>query len=130
VALHLRKVWTVVVGAWVAAFTTQAVLDWLLGFDGPWVAAAVVVAAVLGGAAGLGEARALRPLDPDERRDTVLGWVVILGAAVAVACFILPLPWSVFAIVGTIALTVLALRHVPRSESSGAISPRDSSLSR
>ena len=67
--LALRKLWTVLVGAWAAAFAARAILNWILGLEDTWVAAAILVAAALGGWASLGEARDLRPMEPEERRD-------------------------------------------------------------
>jgi hypothetical protein len=57
--LALRKLWTVLVGAWAAAFAARAVLNWILGLDDTWVAAAILVAALLGAWASLGAARDL-----------------------------------------------------------------------
>ncbi len=78
------------VGAWAAAWVTRALLDWVLGFDGSGVLVAVGVAAVLGGALSIGDARRLTPWPANDRRDAVLGWgfvaaIALLGTALALA---------------------------------------------
>jgi hypothetical protein len=119
--LAVRKLWTILVAAWAGAFLARAVLDWVLGQEGTWVAVAIVAAAVLGGLAGVSEAKGVEPLDPAERRDTILGWGALIGGVAAVACLFLPLPWGVLAAAGVVMLTVVLLRRVPkpRAERSG-----------
>jgi hypothetical protein len=114
VTLAVRRLWTVLVGAWSAAILARALLDWVLGLEGAGVAAGILAATALGGAASLGTARQLQPMDPSERRDTILGWGAVTGAVGSIACLFLPLPWSVLGAVAVLALTVLLLRAVPR----------------
>jgi|SRR5215207_46344 len=111
--LALRKLWTVLVGAWVGAFLARALLGWALDLEGPLVAVAILVAAAVGGLLSIGEARQLKPMGAGERRDTILGWGALIGGVAAVACLFIPMPWGVLAAVGVVALTVLALRRVP-----------------
>jgi hypothetical protein len=111
--LALRKLWTVIVGAWVAAFLAGGLLDWILGLQGTWVAVAVLLAGVLGGFLSIGEARRVEPMDPAERRDTILGWGTIVGVVAALACLYLPMPWAIVAALGVLAVTLIALRQVP-----------------
>jgi hypothetical protein len=113
--LALRKLWTVLVGAWAAAILARAVLDWILGMEGAGVFAVVLAAAALGGLASLGAAREVRPMDPGERRDTILGWGALVGGVASVACLFLPLPWGVLAAVAVLALTVGLLLQVPKA---------------
>ncbi len=76
--LTLRRIAAVLVGAWVGAGLVRALLDWVLGLEGPGVVAAVLAGAVLGGVGAIGEARRLEPWPPDERRDAIIGWSVVL----------------------------------------------------
>jgi NhaP-type Na+/H+ or K+/H+ antiporter len=110
--LALRKVWTVLVGAWAGAVLARISLDWLLGLDGRWVDVAILLAAVLGGALSVREARQVEPMDRAERRDTILGWGGVIGAVAAAACLFLPLPWGPLAALTVVALTASALARV------------------
>jgi hypothetical protein len=100
----------VLLGAWVGAWVARAIADWVLELDDVWVAVAVLVAASLGGLAALGDARKLTPMDPQERRDTILGWGALVGGVAAIACLFLPLPWGAVAALVVLAATVVALR--------------------
>ena len=111
--LALRKLWTVLVGAWAGAFAARALLVWALDLEGPLVAAATLLAAALGGWLSIGEARQVKPMEPAERRDAILGWGALVGGVAAVACLLIPMPWGVLAAVAVVAVTVLALRRVP-----------------
>lgn len=102
----------VLAGALAAATIVRAVLDWILGLEGPGVGVAVIVAAVLGGVASLGDARALRPLSDAERRDALLCWGALTGGVAALACLLLPLPWGPLAAATVVGVTVLGLRRV------------------
>jgi hypothetical protein len=113
--LALRRLWTVLVGAWVAAILARAVLDWILGLEGAGVLAVVLAAAALGGRASIGAAREVQPMKPKERRDAILGWGALVGGVGSVACLFLPLPWSVLAAVLVLALTVGLLLHVAKA---------------
>jgi membrane-associated phospholipid phosphatase len=108
----MRKVWTVLASAWVAAWLVHALLDWVLGFNGSWEAVAVLAAAALGAIAGLGDARQLRPMGAQERRDALLGWVAVIGALCAVACLALTMPWGLVCAAVVVAVTVFALGRV------------------
>jgi len=72
--LAMRRLWTVLAGASFGAILARTILDWLLGLEGTWVDVAIPVAAALGGYLSIGEARRIKPMDPSERRDTILGW--------------------------------------------------------
>ena len=111
--LAMRRLWTVLVGASLGAFLARAILDWLLGLEGTWVAAAILVAAAFGGYLSIGEARNVKPMDPSERRDTILGWGALSGGVAAVAWLLAPMPWGAFAAVAVLAATVLALAKCP-----------------
>jgi hypothetical protein len=113
--LALRRLWTVIVGAWVAAILARAVLGWILGLEGAGVFAVVLAATAVGGLMSLGAARQVQPMDPDERRDSILGWGVLVGGVGSVACLFLPLPWNLLAAVAVLALTVGLLLQVPKS---------------
>lgn len=109
--LTLRKIWTVLVGAWVAAFPVGAVLE-LLGTDRTWAAVAMLLAGVLGGSLSVREARQVQPMEPAERRDAILGWGGVIGAVAAAACFLLPMPWGVLAAFSVVAVTASVLARV------------------
>jgi hypothetical protein len=109
--LTLRKVWTVLVGAWVAAFPVGAVFE-LLGMDRTWAAVAMLLAGVLGGGLSVREARQVQPMDAAERRDTILGWGGFIGAVAAAACLFLPLPWGPLAALSVVAVTASVLARV------------------
>lgn len=111
--LALRKIWTVLVGAWVGAFLARAVLDWVLGLDGPWVGIGVIVAALIGGALSITEAREVQPMPAGERRDTILGWGALVGGVAAVACLFIPMPWGAVAAAAVVVVTVVSLHRVP-----------------
>lgn len=110
--LALRKLWTILLGAWVAEFIAVAVLDWMLGLEGTWVLVVILIAAAVGGFAGIREARQVQPMAPDERRDTILGWGTVIVGVGAVACLVLPFPWSAFAAAAVLAVGVVMLRRV------------------
>lgn len=103
------------VGAWGGAFLAGAVLNWLLGLEGDGVRVAVLVAALLGGAASISDARRLQPMPPSERRDAILGWGALIGAVATGACLFLPLPWGVVAAAVVCGVTVGGLRWVSRA---------------
>jgi hypothetical protein len=111
--LTLRKVWTVLVGAWVSAWVARALFDWLLGLEGAWLLGLVLAATALGGVASLVEARRVRPIDPAERRDSILGWGAVIGGMGSIACLFLPFPWGVLGAIAVLALTAALLRRVP-----------------
>jgi len=79
--LALRRLGTVLIGAWGGALFARLLLDWILGLDDVWVALGVVAGALTGGALALGEARSLRLMEPQERRDAILGWGFVIAAA-------------------------------------------------
>jgi hypothetical protein len=112
--LALRKLWTVLVGAWVAAILARAVLDWILGLEGAGVFVVVLAATALGGLMSLRAARQVQPMDPEERRDSILGWGALVGGVGSVACLFLPFPWNVLAAIAVLALTVGLLLRVPK----------------
>jgi hypothetical protein len=116
--LALRKLWTVLAGAWAAAIVARAVLDWILGLQGAGVSAGILAAAALGGLMSLGPARQVQPMDAGERRDSILGWGALVGVVASVACLFLPLPWSLLAAVAVLVLTVLLLGRAPRGAAS------------
>ena len=109
--LPLRRLWTVFVGVWGCMLAAGLLLVQLLDLHGPLVAAAIVLAGVLGGVASFGEAREVEPMAPKERRDAVLGWGGLVGGVAAVACLFAPMPWGALAAVAVVAVTVLALRR-------------------
>jgi hypothetical protein len=111
--LGARRVWVVLVGAWVGAFLGRALFEWLLGLDEPWRAIGILGAAAAGGLLSLGEAHRLGPMPPHERRDAVLGWGALVGGVGAVACLFLPMPWGALAALAVLVVTVIALRRVP-----------------
>jgi hypothetical protein len=113
--LALRKLWAVLVGAWVAAILARAIAGWILGFEGAGLFAVILAAAALGGLTSLGAARQVRPMDPGERRDSIVGWGALVGGVGSVACLFLPLPWSALAAAAVLALTVVLLRRVPKA---------------
>jgi hypothetical protein len=112
--LAVRKVWTVLVGAWSAAILARAILDWALGLDGAGVFAAILAGSALGALASVGAARRLEPMDPEERRDSILGWGALIGGVGSVACLFLPLPWGAVAAGAVLVLTVALLQRLPK----------------
>ncbi len=101
----LRKLSAVLVGAWATAFVANLVLRGALGQEGPWVLLGIAVAGVVGGLAGVAEARTIEPMEPGERRDAILGWGWVIGLVVASACLYLPLPWAAIAVAAVLAAT-------------------------
>jgi len=85
------------------------------GVDGTWLWVLTVVAGLIGAAAGVAWARSVEPYPPAERRDAILGWGALIGGVAALACLALPMPWGVIAAVAVAALTVAALRSVPKA---------------
>jgi hypothetical protein len=108
----VRRVWAVLAPAWGCGLIAGIALDWVLGVDGPWLGVGVVAGTLAGGVLGVREARRIKPMAADERRDAILGWGAVVGAVAAVACLLLPLPWGALAAAAVVAATVLALRRV------------------
>jgi hypothetical protein len=100
------------VGAWFAAFVMRAALNWILGLEGIGVAAAVLAAAALGAWASIGEARELGRMGLEERRDSHMGWIALVGGTGSVACLFLPLPWGVAGAVVVLVVTISLWRSV------------------
>ena len=113
--LQLRRLWAVLVGAWVAAWGARILLDWILGLEGTWVLIAIIAAAVLGGVAAIGEAKKIEPMPEPERRDAILGWTALIGFVAAASCLLLPMPWGLIAAVAVVVLTIVTLRSVARA---------------
>ncbi len=62
----------------------------------------------------MSQARQVKPLEPAERRDTILGWGALVGGVAALACLLFgPMPWGILAAAAVLAATVLGLRRVP-----------------
>ncbi len=112
--LTVRRVWVVLVGAWVASWTTNALFGWILDLDGTLVAILTLVAAVLGAWASLDAARKLQPWTLWDERDAYLGWVTFLGIVAVIACLFIQMPWGAMAAAVVAALTIVVLRRSPR----------------
>jgi hypothetical protein len=108
--LILRRLATVLLGAWMGGTAARALLEWALGLRGTWVLVAILVATVLGGLASLDAARKVEPMAPGERRDAILGWGVVVALVGVAACFALPVPWAVIAAAAVVGLAIVALR--------------------
>jgi hypothetical protein len=112
--LWVRRAWEVLVGVSAGLWTARIVVDWLLGVDGTWLWVATVALGLAGAAVGIGVARDLKPYPPAEQRDAILGWGGLIGAVAALACLAIPMPWGAIGAVTVAALTVAALRSVPK----------------
>jgi hypothetical protein len=110
--LKARRVWTVVVGAWVSAWVVT-VLARILDLDGTLVLILGLVAALVGGLASVGEARSVEPWTVWDERDAYLGWLTFLGIVAVIACLFIPMPWGLLAAAVVAALTIAVLRRAP-----------------
>ena len=108
--LLARKVLAVLIGAWAFAGLAKIVFDLLLGIDDTALLVIILAAALLGAVGGMAEASGLEPMEPGERRDTILGWGAFVGIIATVVCLLLPMPWGALAAtaVGTATIATLA----------------------
>ena len=104
---QLGKPGTVFAYTWGSAFLVRAVAGWVIGTAGALLVVPTLVAAALGALVGMAEARALAGRDDHTQ---LLGGLA--GAALAVACLFLPMPWGLLAALAVAAATVLALRRL------------------
>src|SRR4051812_14831308 len=102
-----RRVFTVLVGAWIASWIMRALLDWILGLEGTGVDLAVVAAALAGAVLSLPAARELEPWSAAASRDALLGFGTIVAIVLVLPCFALPMPWGLIAAAVVAALSVV-----------------------
>lgn len=69
-------------GLWIAR-----IIGWVADLDGTTLRMVVLGLGVLGGLAGWGEAKRLRPMESQERRDAFLGWA-FMGVLVFVIALV------------------------------------------
>jgi hypothetical protein len=82
----VRRAATVFGGVWVGLWIAR-VVGWIADLDGAALGVVAFALGVVGGLIGSAEARRLRPMESQERRDAVLGWSIVgvLATTVAVA---------------------------------------------
>ena len=104
---QLGKPGTIVAYTWGSAFVVRAVAGWVIGATGALLVVATVVAALLGALVGMAEARALAGRDDPTQLAGGLA-----GAALAVACLFVLMPWGLLAALAVAAATVLGLSRL------------------
>ena len=107
-----RRVWEVLVGAWIGAWLTRALLDWVLGQEGTWVEVSIAAAGLVGAVLAIPTARGVEPWPERTQRDALLGWGTVAVIVLVLPCFALPAPFGVIAAGVVVVLGMLALRQV------------------
>jgi hypothetical protein len=127
--LALRKVGKVLLGAWSLAFLAKVIFDWLLGLEGWALTAPVLIAAAVGGLLGFSDAREVEPMEPADKRDTILGWGALVGAVATIGCLLIQMPWGLVTAVVVGATTVFTLHRVAKTPLRDCSSEHDGSTS-
>jgi len=71
-----RRAATVFGGVWVGLWLAR-IVGWVAGLDGAALGLVALLLGIIGGLVGWAEARKLRPMGSQERRDAVLGWGIV-----------------------------------------------------
>ncbi len=72
----LRRAATTLGGVWVGLWVAR-IVGWLADIDGIVLGLVALALGVLGGLVGWSEARKLKPMASQERRDAIIGWSVV-----------------------------------------------------
>jgi hypothetical protein len=82
----VRRAATVFAGVWVGLWAAR-IVGWIADLDGAVLGLVALASGVIGGLVGWAEARTLRPMGSQARRDALLGWgfVGLLVGGLAVA---------------------------------------------
>jgi hypothetical protein len=112
---RFRRLVEIYLAVYIALFLARVVFDWAFDVDGTPLLVVTIVLGVVGLAIGIQQARDLPPappLEPDEQRDTVLGWGGLIGAAVSlIVLFALPMPWGAIAAAAAAGIAVITVKY-------------------